>query len=291
MQGNAVMERKDEPLSGDIEAEARPYGADAHFVHSSLTLTHAQGLRVRCGLLEPRDPAQPGERRPGILVMSGREMGVRAIEQVTDLKNVVVLALDYSYEARPSYTVRTFLNDVPQIRRAALDVVPSARLALEYLRQRTDVDPTRIILLGYSFGAPLVPRIAAEDRGLAMAGMIYGGGNLRTLISHNMRRSRGWIPSQLAGILGSLMLRALDPLRHAGKVSPTRLLMVNGRLDELIPRKNAEALYRKARSPKKIVWLDSNHVTPKNRDLTRRITSVIRDELVATQLLSSTHMT
>ncbi|HYR51507.1 MAG TPA: hypothetical protein VET83_02710 [Candidatus Dormibacteraeota bacterium] len=92
-----------------------------------------------------------------------------------------------------------------------------------------------------------------------MAGMIYGGGDLRGLITHNMRRSRGWVMSQLA-------------------------------LDELIPRKNAEALYRKAQSPKKIIWLDSNHITAKNRELTRHITSVIRDELVATQLLNATHM-
>jgi fermentation-respiration switch protein FrsA (DUF1100 family) len=290
MQGNAVMELKSEAFAGDIEAEARPYGADDHFVRSSLTLTHRNGLRVDCGLLEPREPASPGERRPGFVVMAGREMGIRAIEQVTDLKNVVVVALDYGYEPRPGYTLRAFLKDIPEIRRAALGVVPSARLALEYLRTRTDVDPTRIILLGYSFGAPLVPRIAAEDRGLAMAGMIYGGGDLRGLITHNMRRSRGWVMSQLAGILGSVMLRALDPLKHAGGVSPTRLLMVNGRLDELIPRKNAEALYRKAQSPKKIIWLDSNHITAKNRELTRRITSVIRDELVATQLLNATHM-
>jgi fermentation-respiration switch protein FrsA (DUF1100 family) len=86
------------------------------------------------------------------------------------------------------------------------------------------------------------------------------------------------------------MLHTLDPLKHAGNVSPTRLLMVNGRLDELIPRKNAEALYRKARNPKKIIWLDSNHITAKNRELTRRITSVIRDELVAAQLLNATHV-
>ena len=290
MQGNAVMDRTNQGFGGEIEADVRPYGADEHFIRSSLTLTHPHGLRVKFRLLEPREPMSPGERRPGIVVMAGGEMGDRAIEQVTDLRNVVVVELDYGYEPRQSYTLRSFLNAVPEIRRAALGAVPSAKLALEYLRLRTDVDPTRIILLGYGFGAPLVPRIAAEDRGVAMAGVIYGGGDLRSLITHNMRRSRGWIMSQVAGILGSVMLRTLDPLKHAGDVSPTRLLMVNGRLDELIPRKNAEALYRKAQSPKKIIWLDSNHITAKNRELTRRITSVIRDELVATQLLNATHM-
>jgi len=222
--------------------------------------------------------------------MAGRDTGRRAIDHVTDIKNVVVVALDYGYEPRPKFGVRTFLHDLPEMRNAALAVVPRSLLALEYLRSRPDVDATRIILLGYSFGAPLVPRIAAEDKGLAMAGMIYGGGNLRRLIAHNVRRSRGWLTSQLAGLMGSVLLRPLDPLRHAGDMAPTRLLMVNGLLDELIPKKCAEALYRRARNPKKIVWLESTHITAKNRELTRRITGVIRDELVAMSLLNATHM-
>jgi len=281
------MEFAEETLADRIGAETRPYATDAHFVRSSLMLTHIDGTRVECGLLEPRER---GPRRPGILVMAGREMGRRAVDHVTGIKNVVVVAIDYGYEPRPSYTIRELIRDLPEVRRAALAVVPSARLALEYLRQRPDVDPTRIALLGYSFGAPLVPRIAAEDQGLAVAGMIYGGGNLRTLIAHNMRRSKGWLMSQFAGIMASVLLRPLDPLHHAGDVAPTRLLMVNGSLDEVIPRKNAEALYRRALSPKKIIWLDSRHITAKNHELTRRITSVIRDELVAMQLLNATHM-
>src|SRR5207253_2372393 len=112
----------------------------------------------------------------------------------------------------------------------------------------------------------------------------------RTLIAHNVRRSRGWLTSQVLGLLGSFLLGPLDPIRHAEEVSPTRLLMVNGRLDEWIPRKNAEALYRRARSPKKIIWLDSTHFSPRNRELSRRITNVIRDELISLQLLNATHM-
>ncbi|HZI89749.1 MAG TPA: alpha/beta hydrolase, partial [Candidatus Polarisedimenticolia bacterium] len=198
--------------------------------------------------------------------------------------------LELPIEPKAGTSVQSFFRDLPEIRDAALDVVPSVRLALEYLRLRRDVDPTRIILLGYGFAAPLVPRIAAEDKGLALAGMIYGGGDLRTLIAHNVRRSKGWLASQLLGLLGSFLLKPLDPIRHAEEVAPTRLLMVNGRLDEWIPRKSAEALYRRARNPKKIIWLDSAHFTPNNRELRRRITNVIRDELVSLQLLNATHM-
>ena len=53
---------------------------------------------------------------------------------------------------------------------------------------------------------------------------------------------------------------------------------------------NVEALYRRARSPKKIIWLDSPHFSSRNRELSRRITDIIRDELISLQLLNGTHM-
>ena len=280
------MELAPETPAMDIDAEVRPYATDALFIHSRLTLTSSDS-RVSCELLEPRES---GTRRPAIVVMAGQDQDVRARDTLTDMKNVVVVTIEFPFEQRAGATLRSFFRELPEMREAALNVVPAARLALEYLRLRPDVDATRIILLGYGFTAPLVPRIAAEDKGIALAGMIYAGGDLRSLIAHNVRRSKGWLTSQVLGLVGSILLGRLDPIRHAPDISPTRLLMVNGRLDPWIPRKNAEALYRKARSPKKIVWLDSTHFSPRNRELSRRITNVIKDELVSLQLLNATHM-
>lgn len=270
-----------------LRAEVHPYASDSLCTRSWVTLTGPEGLGVDCGLLVP---GEGDGKYPGILVMAGRETGKRAIEYVTDVKNVVVVALDYGYDPRESYTVRTFLQDLPAMRRAALNVVPSALLALDYLRRRADVDTSRIVLLGYSFGAPLVPCIAAHDRGVALAGMVYGGGDLHTLIAHNVRRSRGPVISQLAGILGAVLLQPVDPMRYAGKVSPTPLLMVNGAEDELIPRKNVEELYRKANQPKKLIWLNSKHVNPKNVELSRHVTRVLRDELLAMRILNESNV-
>jgi hypothetical protein len=285
MQGNADMELAPETLASDITAEVRPYATDASFIRSHLGLTDNAGLSLSCDLLEPHEP---GTRRPGIVVMEGRD--TLAIDHAADMKNVVVVRLEYPYEPKPGTTLQSFFLELPEMREAALAFVPLARLALEYLRVRPDVDPTRLILLGYGYAAPLVPRIAAEDKGLALAGMIYGGGGLRSLIAHNVRRSKGWLTSQVLGLLGSLVLGPLDPIHHAEEVAPTRLLMVNGRLDEWIPRKNAEAFYRRARSPKKIIWVDSAHFSSRNRELSRRIAGIVRDELVSLQLLNGTHM-
>ena len=269
----------------DIRAEVRPYATDAFFVRSDLTLTHPDGTAASCELHEPRDP---GARRPGILLLEGPGADPRVFDELEQMQDAVVIALSCSLDPRPGVTVPSFVRELPEVRESALAIVPMARLALEYLRLRPDVDATRIILLGYGFAAPLVPRIAAEDKGLALAGMIYGGGDLRSLIAHNVRRSKGWLTSQVLGLLGSFLLGPLDPIRHANEVAPTRLLMVNGRRDAWVPRRNAEALYRRARNPKKIIWLDSDRFQEANRELSRRISRVIQEELVSLRLLNAT---
>ena len=247
-----------------------------------LTLSNGRGLRVECGLLTPRAPGP----HPAMVVMAGRDTGKRGIQYVTGVRNLVVIALDYGYEPRDSYTTWTFIGDVPRMRRAALDLVPSALMALDYLRQRADVDTSRLILLGYSFGAPLVPAIAAHDRGLAVAAMAYGGGDLPSLISHNFRRSQSALTSDFVGGLAWLLLRPIEPMRYAGRIAPIPLVMVNGEMDELVPRENVEAFFRRAREPKRLVWLPSSHVNPGNVELSRRVAAALRGEMLELGVLT-----
>ena len=111
---------------------------------------------------------------------------------------MVILALDYSYEPRASYTVWTIVRDVPRIRIALLDMVPSAIIAADYLFSSRDVDTSQFIVLGYSFGAPFVPVIVAHDRRAAVAAIVYGGGELTSLIRH---KYQGTIPSGWVNLL------------------------------------------------------------------------------------------
>jgi fermentation-respiration switch protein FrsA (DUF1100 family) len=124
-----------------------------------------------------------------------------------------------------------------------------------------------------------MPIIAALDRRPALAAMVYGGGDLGELIRHNVRRTEGPLAAASAGLLGALLLRPLEPLRHAAAVSPIPSLMINGTEDEQIPRASAEILYNALREPKEIIWVESRHVHPRNLELTRRILGILRAEL------------
>lgn len=265
------------------KSEATAAGRDSVFVRSWLTLQSTSGLRVECGMLVPREE---GRRYPVIVLLGGKATGKYAVDYAIGIEDVIIIAPDYPYNPKEHYSVPEFIGDVPAIRTALLDMVPSVMLLTDYLFTRTDVDTTRIVLLGYSFGAPFVPPIIAHDRRASVAALVYGGGDLYSLLRHNVGRFEGRIVSECVAGLGTILLHPLEPLRYIGTVSPIPLIMINGTEDEQIPRANTEQLYRAAGEPKKIIWLDSRHVHPRDEALTRRIIQALEDELTALGILA-----
>ena len=258
------------------------YACDALTQRSWLTINANTGFNVQAGLLTPRDS---NKRYPAIILLGGKATGKYAIDYALNIDNVIILALDYPYAPRESYTLWTILWDMPRVRKALFDMVPSAVLAADYLFSRDDVDTTRLIILGYSFGAPFVPAIVAHDRRAAAAVMVYGGGELTSMIRHNVARYESAWLSEFIGRLGGALLHPLEPMIYADKISPIPFIMINGANDEQIPRYNTELFFNAAREPKKLIWLKSQHVRPDNEDLTRHIIDSLKEELKRLKIL------
>jgi len=265
---------------GDLaHVSLEPLSSDSLFDRSWLTLESSTGLMVVNGLLTPSSRSTAGGRYPAVILLGGKATGKYAVDYALGIRNIVLVAPDYPYEPRASYTVTEFLGDVPAIRQAILDMFPSVMLVMDYLHSRSDVDTTKIVLLGYSFGAPFIPAIAASDRRASVAAIVYGGGGMRTLIRHNVRRYRGALESELVGSASALLLRPVEPLRYVQGIAPMPLVMINGTEDEQIPRQNTMALFERAGEPKTLVWIESGHVHPRNVDLTQKIIASLSSEL------------
>ena len=258
------------------------YACDKSTQKLWLTINADNEFSVKAGLLTPRDSSK---RYPAIILLGGKATGKYAVNYALNIDNIVILALDYPYEPRESYTFWTILSDAPRVRKALLDMVPSTILATDYLFSRCDVDTTKLVILGYSFGAPFVPAIVAHDRRAAVAAMVYGGGELTSMIRHNVARYESVWLSELVGRLGGVLLHPLEPMKYVDRISPTPLVMINGTNDEQIPRYNTELFFNAAREPKKLIWLESQHVHPDNEDLTRRIIATLKEELKRLKIL------
>lgn len=269
-------------LTGSVSV---PFKSDSLFVREWLSLTGDSGRKVSCGLLVPRG-GDSTRRHPAVILLGGKATGKYAIDYVLDIKDVIIASPDYPYDPRDSYDLAEFISDVPKMRKAALGMVPSVRLVLDYLWQRPDVDTTRLVLLGYSFGAPFVPCIATYDRRVSVAAMVFGSGNLAGLIRHNVRRYKGALASDFAGLAGCAFLQPLEPLMYARRISPTPLIMINGTEDEQVPERFVLEFYSRVKTPKHLVWLKAAHVNPRNIYLTRRIVETLKAELHRLNILS-----
>jgi fermentation-respiration switch protein FrsA (DUF1100 family) len=231
---------------------------------------------VECGVLAPRERST---RHPAILLLGGWAAGRHAIEYARDVPDVVILALDYRLAWSGARDVAGVLHDVPAVRRQLFDVIPAAALAADYLLARPDVDPARLVLVGFSFGALFVPCLAAHDHRNAAAAMVDGGGDVGSIVAVNLRPWEDEATRRAAGWAAGLLLRPLEPLRHAGSIAPTPFLMINGSRDARMPRESVEKLFAAARQPKRLVWLDAGHVDPGNPELTHRIVASLAAEL------------
>lgn len=118
------------------------------------------------------------------------------------------------------------------------------RAALELLASHPDLDGSRLSIMGYSLGAFLGLKVAAdlpELRALVLA----AGGDIPDYVPF------------------AAMIRTLaDPIRWVRNLRGRPLLMMHGRQDTIVPHELAERLFNAAEAPKQIFWFDSGHILP-----------------------------
>ncbi|PYO19166.1 MAG: hypothetical protein DMD85_19200 [Candidatus Rokuibacteriota bacterium] len=163
-------------------------------------------------------------------------------------------------------------------------------LLIDYLARRPDVDPHRIFLIGGSLGAVVAAVAGGIDARPAAVVLLYGGGNLGSLIAHTLRHPAqdARVASGLAPLVGYALawwLTPLAPERYAPAISPRTLIMINGADDSLVPRRYAVALHHAAREPKELIWVSGEHVEPSEAALLERLSGLVTARLVAHGLL------
>lgn len=225
-------------------------------------------------------------RHPLVLILGGQQRGRGAVALVDSIPGVVLAALDYPYEgnAAPRGLVAT-LAQVPAIRRAFYDTPPAVSLALDHLLQRPDVDPTRVELVGASFGAPFATIAAARDPRITRLWLAQGGGRPFLLLDASLHRDVPWrIPRLALAGLGTLLISGprFAPEHWIARVAPRPVVFLDSREDERIPAASREALFTAAREPKSRIWLDGPHMMGSRPQVIRAVVDSILPRIVAT---------
>lgn len=251
-----------------VMIDTSPATARGRYASQRVRLVSSTGLTATGQLLHPTDG--PG-CHAAVLLQDGREENSGVIGRLpADFGDVVVLSLDYPPAVPMTLRLRDVVAHGRRVRRAAGEIPAVFLLGAEYLARRPDVDTTRIALAATSFAVPFASIAVATDNRFREAALIYGAGDLPTVLAANLT-SR---PRSLRRPLAWLATRpfvALEPERFIGLISPRRVVFVNGIDDPQMPAAAARRLFDAARAPKSLIWLRTGHLMPTDSALIRTL--------------------
>lgn len=139
--------------------------------------------------------------------------------------------------------------------RERLDLVA----AIDFLVGRSDVDPKRLGVLGFSRGASVAIEVAAIDprvRGLVAQA---GTGSLGEALAQDVRGPRviaRW-PALWAARAAGIDVYGFQPERAISRIGPRPVFIMHGAQDRATPVSEAHRLYAAASQPKSLWIIDS----------------------------------
>ena len=125
-------------------------------------------------------------------------------------------------------------------------VFEDSNAALNYVRKRADVDPTRLLVLGQSLGG-------------TNAIAVVGAGNragVKAIVVEATFSSYSAIASDKIPGAGLLVDNTYSADRYIANLAPIPLLLLHGTADTVIPYAHAPRLLDKAREPKALLTVD-----------------------------------
>lgn len=139
--------------------------------------------------------------------------------------------------------------------------VCDVRRALGWLAVRPDLDPTRLGVTGISLGGIVSSIVAAVDPAVTSGVFLLAGGDLSRILWGMPETARFRDAWQAAGKTVSdlkVLTDPFDPLTYAHRLAGKHLLMIAGKVDEVIPPASVQALWNAAGRPP-IDWYDCGH--------------------------------
>jgi uncharacterized protein len=204
------------------------------------------------------DPVTRSSLRPGIVLMHGMPGtagSVATYAQQLAEHGAVVIAIDAPFARRPGQPVRFIAQD----RAEQIQLIKDLQRAVDVLRARVNVDDERIAYVGFSYGGAMGALFTGVERRLKAAVLVVGDGGL---VSHFTGPEDVSFMSSLSCATRIDWLRAMapiEPIRFIANATATALLLQSGRLDDLVPVADAQALHAAAPQSRTIRWYDAGH--------------------------------
>jgi hypothetical protein len=251
-----------------VVADTSPSSPRGRYAWHRVRLTSNTGLTVVGQLLRPIGGSTCAA---AVLLQDGREENSGVIGRLpAEFGDVVVLSLDYPPAVPQQLRLRDATVHAGRVRDAARDIPAGFLLAAAYLAQRSDVDTTRLALAATSFAVPFATIAAAADTRFRNVALIYGAGDLPSVVAANLTTR----PRIFRGPLAWFATRPFAefaPERFIGLIAPRPIVFVNGVDDPQMPVAAVRQLFDAAHPPKSAIWLRTGHLMPTDSALIRTL--------------------
>ena len=205
-------------------------------------------------------------RRSGVIVLHilgadfalSRYLAARLADQGVA---ALFVKLPYYGERRPQDDARFLSTDLNRSVFAMRQAVCDIRRAASWLQSRPEIDPKRLGITGISLGGIMSALSAGVDSRFSRAALLLAGGNLAEILwsmPEAKRYRAAWIAAGGTKATLEAITRPYDPLRFAHNLRDRDVLMIAGRVDEVVPPPCTEELWRTAGRPP-LIWYDCGH--------------------------------
>jgi dienelactone hydrolase len=215
-------------------------------------------------------PIGSGPKRPGVIVLHilgadfplSRYMAARLADRGVA---ALFVKLPYYGERRPvgeaQRTKRFLSEDIERSVTAMRQAVCDVRRAAVWLASRPDVDPQRLGVSGISLGGIVSSLAAAVDPAIREGAFLLAGGDLATILwemPEGAAYRKQWIEAGRTKEDLKTLTAPFDPLTYAEGLKGKRLMMIAGKVDEVVPPASTLLLWEAAGRPA-IHWCDCGH--------------------------------
>jgi dienelactone hydrolase len=217
------------------------------------------------------DPIEVRGRKPGVVVLHilgsdfplSRYMAARLADRGVA---ALFLKLPYYGERRarggPAPVPRRFLSaDIERTVTSMRQGICDVRRGVCWLGGRADIEPSRLGVAGISLGGIVASVTAAVDPAVREGVFLLTGGDLSQILwemPETARFRQSWQAEGRTIKDLKALTDPFDPLTYAAGLSGKRVLMIAGKVDEVVPPASAKALWDAAGRPP-IHWCDCGH--------------------------------
>lgn len=222
---------------------------------------------VHCEYYLPKGEPPANGKRPAVIVLhilGGDFMLSRLFCGAIAQRGTAALFLKMPYYGprREPGSTRKMISPVPTetvegMTQAVLDI----RRAVGWLQSRSEIDPNRLGVFGISLGGITAALAASAEPRLENVCLLLAGGDIGQVAWDSpevVKVRRKFLEAGGSKEDFIAAMSQVDPATYAANCRNRRILMLNAKQDEIIPRACTEALWKKFGEPE-IVWYGGGH--------------------------------